>query len=716
MNGKDEVQTKTLISDSRRIGGILGTGSANDFGLSSQMNLGSGAFGSQRDIERIAIHQQNLNTERDNYQIDPLRTDTKRTQKVSMIDSLFSFSWIAERDEPTVKKEPNSGFEKTHVTLLNNLLETYISVLSSISSHILHQIFYEVIVPCLTNQPFDEDKVRLDQMDKEEQQIYLESCAEIKIYAVKIAEKIITICQGDLMINKSLLDILVKTSSATSFKKQADLNSPGEQLRIQLKNLWHNIRTKVFTNYSMNGFRKLIEWLVTKMSLLAQNCTILDGKSSASEIAMLELGEDDLLQLSQYLEIITIISVGRTTNQDEANSLIKIKYDFCMDLYLLLNPLLFWLDFSVEREERLNLFKQVYQTIKDVLDNLPPKKVDIDILQIIIPILQRTSEYLRQNSPTQSMLKFLDIVLTDIRLGKFCQISYPDLKLFFLDQLCSLVNYITFCLFEDIFPVFDKLLSLCQDTMNERILRKCILALTDKYTMKNKAQKQSIQGFMKALIEMSVARLADQKQKKPSSFSELEMLEIYNHDINLENPQRPTNQAKEGNQSQDTLFDVMLDYCFFENDDEPAQVAAEILRPVGDSGASAHIDDSILRKEKNLQFRSPQDLHEIFIDKLQFFIDSLSMLSERHSPLFIKLLLNPKFKTCLFSLLERGETCIRLKCHEILEVIGQYYIQFVSKKILYELSVPGNPKSANRKQEYEVMEVEFISRERLYIA
>ena len=58
-----------------------------------------------------------------------------------------------------------------------------------------------------------------------------------------------------------------------------------------------------------------------------------------------------------------------------------------MDLYLLLNPLLFWLDFSVEREERLNIFKQVYQTIKDVLENLPPKKVDIDIHQIIIPIL-----------------------------------------------------------------------------------------------------------------------------------------------------------------------------------------------------------------------------------------------------------------------------------------------------------------------------------------
>lgn len=167
-----------------------------------------------------------------------------------------------------------------------------------------------------------------------------------------------------------------------------------------MKNLWASIRSKVFTNYSMKGFKQLIEWLVSKMSLLAQNCTILDGKSSASEIAMLELSDDDLQQLSQYLEIITFISVGRRNNQEEANSLIKIKQDYCMDLYLLLNPLLFWLDFSVEREERLALFKQVYQTIKDVLENLPPKKVDIDILQIIIPILQRTSEYLRQNSPS----------------------------------------------------------------------------------------------------------------------------------------------------------------------------------------------------------------------------------------------------------------------------------------------------------------------------
>jgi len=65
-----------------------------------------------------------------------------------------------------------------------------------------------------------------------------------------------------------------------------------------MKNLWQSIRAKVFTNYSMKGFKQLIDWLVAKMSLLAQNCTILDGKSSASEIAMLELSDEELVELS----------------------------------------------------------------------------------------------------------------------------------------------------------------------------------------------------------------------------------------------------------------------------------------------------------------------------------------------------------------------------------------------------------------------------------
>lgn len=44
-------------------------------------------------------------------------------------------------------KEPASGFLNAMKNAYNHTLETYISVLSSISSHILHQLFYEVILP-----------------------------------------------------------------------------------------------------------------------------------------------------------------------------------------------------------------------------------------------------------------------------------------------------------------------------------------------------------------------------------------------------------------------------------------------------------------------------------------------------------------------------------------------------------------------------------------
>ena len=165
--------------------------------------------------------------------------------------------------------------------------------------------------------------------------------------------------------------------------------------------------------------------------------------------------------------------------------------------------MLFWLDFSVEREERFQLFKTVYQTIKDVLDNLPPKRVDIDILQIMIPILQRTSDYLKSNSPSLSMLKFLEIVLRDIKNGNYCAVN-PDLQYFFLDMLNNFVNYISYCLYEEVFSVFDKLLNMCQDVMNEGVLTKCIIALVDKYTMKSKSHKNSLTLFMKGLMEVKV--------------------------------------------------------------------------------------------------------------------------------------------------------------------------------------------------------------------
>jgi hypothetical protein len=103
------------------------------------------------------------------------------------------------------------------------------------------------------------------------------------------------------------------------------------------------------------------------------------------------------------------------------------------------------------------------------LENLPPKRLDLDILQIMIPILKRTTDYLKNHSPSLSMLKFLDIVLRDIKTGNYC-LSNPDLQYFFLDMLNNLVGYVSYCLYEEIFSVFDKLLAMSTDVMNDQVL------------------------------------------------------------------------------------------------------------------------------------------------------------------------------------------------------------------------------------------------------
>lgn len=308
-----------------------------------------------------------------------------------------------------------------------------------------------------------------------------------------------------------------------------------------------------------------------------------------------------------------MISVSRKKNEEEANSHIKIKQDYIIELYVLINPLLFWLDFSVEREERFGLFKSVYQTIKDVLDNLPPKRIDIDLLQIMIPILQRTTDYLKNNSPSLSMLKVLDMVLRDIKASGFCQMQ-SDLQYFFLEMLNNYVNYISYCLYEEVFTVFDKLLAMCADVINEKVLSKCILSLVDKYTMKSKSHKNTIQQFIKLLLEVKVRNHNRQAMVGGGG-------DRRNHSNNNNNIDSDEQDLLDDDQisvhSKNNYFEIMCNFCFLNNDD-PSQLPSPALK--GPSTVES--------------FKTPTDFHDLYVDKIQFFIDTLQLLTEIHINMF----------------------------------------------------------------------------------
>jgi hypothetical protein len=65
--------------------------------------------------------------------------------------------------------------------LIQVILDKFVSVLSSISSNILHQIFFDLLIKTLSES---------------------DASSELKVLLIKIAEKIISICQGDLVLNK----------------------------------------------------------------------------------------------------------------------------------------------------------------------------------------------------------------------------------------------------------------------------------------------------------------------------------------------------------------------------------------------------------------------------------------------------------------------------------------------------------------------------------
>ena len=80
------------------------------------------------------------------------------------------------------------------------------------------------------------------------------------------------------------------------------------------------------------------------------------------------------------------------------------------------------------------------------------------------------------------------------------------MQTFFLELLEHFVTSLAYSLYEESFAVFDKLLYLTGESISEPVIKKCIVALVDKYTMKSKSHKASMNAFMKTLMDFKVRR------------------------------------------------------------------------------------------------------------------------------------------------------------------------------------------------------------------
>lgn len=65
------------------------------------------------------------------------------------------------------------------------------------------------------------------------------------------------------------------------------------------------------------------------------------------------------------------------------------------------------------------------------------------------------------------------------------------------------------------------------------------------------------------------------------------------------------------------------------------------------------------------------ELHTTYKDRITFFIDIIQKFQEIHINLYRELLLNTHFHNFIFQLLKKGELELRIKSHEILEILSK---------------------------------------------
>jgi hypothetical protein len=188
----------------------------------------------------------------------------------------------------------------------------------------------------------------------------------------------------------------------------------------------------------------------------------------------------------------------------------------------------------------------------------------------MLPSLQRASQFMQNNSPSHIMLKFLDLVLSDIL--KLFQKPPQSMQALFLDLFDNFVPCIAYSMSEEVAFIFDKLLILCGDQISEKTLCSCIISLVDKFSVKSKQLKSTAHSFMKFVLNTSNTN--------------------EDEDHNLDQSLQRSN-----------YFEMMVDFCFFSNQ------------------ACGNAKQRVVLKQ--FEFRSPQDIHVLNIDKLQFLIESL---------------------------------------------------------------------------------------------
>ncbi|OMJ85008.1 hypothetical protein SteCoe_13786 [Stentor coeruleus] len=328
--------------------------------------------------------------------------------------SLMSSSSINEGP----KEEPSSNLIDTY----NRLLETCMSTISSSSPSLLHTIFQEVL----------SHYILITELPK-----------DLKILIIRLLDKIVNICEGDLDFSNSLLYCIMGLLHNDEVSESAS-------------GLWETIKTKILAKYLGPRLENLVRWMAE----------------------MLQTEPEE--HITDILNIIQAIVRKENTNK----TLQKQK----PELRELVDPLLNWLNHAANSQDKLTLFQSIWKCLYGISNYLP----QLNMLNCVTEMIYRTMDYCKHSAPTVPMLKFLNIILADLKVES----NLIQILLEFLPIFCNCIpNNIN----DEIFLVLNQIMSITGEHLENKHLKALIDGMIDQFTVKSQSQRNS-KGFLTTLI------------------------------------------------------------------------------------------------------------------------------------------------------------------------------------------------------------------------
>ncbi|CAI2383303.1 unnamed protein product [Moneuplotes crassus] len=402
----------------------------------------------------------------------------------------------------------------------NHFLESFLSVLSSLSTASLLVLYNEVLVP------------RLGRLG--------EVTADVCIYLLKMGDKVIERCQGDVPFKLEFVDMV--------FDKV--WNRDSSALGLAIREFWSKMVRQVFGRYGDKRMKQVGDWIMQRI----KKC-----KEASEEHEKMEADE-----LTSIFELVGVLVKERKSpeywNSDTRrfgnyydslkqrgsidNLVIRRcpKGDLNLGLYSLVKPVLFWCDYSIEKESRINLFKPAWKALVKLFESLPVNTND-ELIPIILPYLSRIHEFSMKSSPTLSMLKFINLIINPINSNLPSYYDRPSkmqskLNAFLLSFLVNFVRWVPHNLNEEAFKVLETLLVTLRFSLRYEHIEAVTLALLDKYTMRSKIHKEIMSFFISLLLEQDSGDEANDFQPERQSYTQAFVkIIISGHDSLLSLPQ-----------------------------------------------------------------------------------------------------------------------------------------------------------------------------------